>query len=356
MQDKLRAIEARYEELNEQMAQPEVVADYQRLQELAIERSAIDKVVSLYRTLRDTEGQIEEARQLTEDGSDPEFARLAREELQSLEPERDRLEDELKLALLPTDPHDARDVIVEIRAGTGGEEAAFFASDLFRMYSRYAESRNWQVEVMSTSESEKGGFKEIVFEVHGRGAYSRLKFESGGHRVQRVPATEASGRVHTSTSTVVVLPEAEEVEVDIDEKDLRIDIYHSGGAGGQNVNKVATAVRITHLPTNIVVQCQDERSQLKNRVKAMSVLRARLLQVKEQAQAAEISDSRKSQAGTGERAEKIRTYNFSQDRITDHRVGYTRHGMSVFLDGDIDDVVDAVATADQAQRLEEALV
>ena len=356
MQDKLRAIEARYEELSEQMAQPEVVADYQRLQELAIERSAIDKVVSLYRTLRDTEGQIEEARQLTEDGSDPEFARLAREELQSLEPERDRLEDELKLALLPTDPHDARDVIVEIRAGTGGEEAALFASDLFRMYSRYAESRNWQVEVMSTSESEKGGFKEIVFEVHGRGAYSRLKFESGGHRVQRVPATEASGRVHTSTSTVVVLPEAEEVEVDIDEKDLRIDIYHSGGAGGQNVNKVATAVRITHLPTNIVVQCQDERSQLKNRVKAMSVLRARLLQVKEQAQAAEISDSRKSQAGTGERAEKIRTYNFSQDRITDHRVGYTRHGMSVFLDGDIDDVVDAVATADQAQRLEEALV
>ncbi len=356
MQDKLRAIEARYEELNEQMGHPDVAADYQRLQELAIERSVIDKVVSLYRTLRDVKGQIEEARQLTEDSADPEIARLGRDEMQSLEPEHNRIEDELKLALLPTDPHDDRDVIVEIRAGTGGQEAALFAADLFRMYSRYAETRNWQVEVMSTSDSEKGGFKEIVFEVHGRGAYSRLKFESGGHRVQRVPATEASGRVHTSTSTVVVLPEAEEVEVEIDEKDLRIDIYHSGGAGGQNVNKVATAVRITHLPTNIVVQCQDERSQLKNRVKAMSVLRARLLHVKEQAQAAEISDSRRSQAGTGERAEKIRTYNFSQDRITDHRVGYTRHGMSIFLDGDIDDVVDAVATADQAQRLEEALV
>ena len=356
MQDKLRAIEARYEELNQQMGQPEALADYQQLQALAIERSAIDKVVSLYRSLRQIQDQTNEARQLQEDGSDPEISRMAHEELQTLEPEQERLEQELKYALLPADPHDGRDVIVEIRAGTGGEEAALFASDLFRMYTRYAETRHWQTEVISTSESEKGGFKEIVFEVHGRGAYSRLKFESGGHRVQRVPATEASGRVHTSTSTVVVLPEADEVEVDIDEKDLRIDIYHSGGAGGQNVNKVSTAVRITHLPTNIVVQCQDERSQLKNRVKAMSVLRARLLQAKIDTQAAEISDSRKSQVGTGERAEKIRTYNFSQDRVTDHRVGYTRHSMATFLDGDIDDVVDAVATADQAQRLEEALV
>jgi peptide chain release factor 1 len=221
------------------------------------------------------------------------------------------------------------------------------------MYARYAENKHWPVEVLSASESEKGGFKEIVFEVHGRGAYSRFKYESGGHRVQRVPATEAQGRIHTSTATVAVLPEAEDIEVDIDDKDIKTEIYHSGGAGGQNVNKVATAVRLTHIPTGIVVQCQDERSQMKNRVKAMSVLRARLLARKEQEQASEISDSRRSQVGSGERAEKIRTYNFPQDRVTDHRVGYTRHGLPAFMDGDIDDVVDAVATDEQAKRLEE---
>ena len=355
MRDKLRAIEARYESLSEEMAQPEVLADYTRIQALAKERSGLETVVSLYRALLKTEAEIEEARGLAGDGSDPELARLAREELESLEPERERLERDLRLALLPTDPHDERNVIVEIRGGTGGEEAALFAGDLFRMYSRYAENRRWQVEVLSANGSERGGFKEIVFEIDGRGAYSRLKYESGGHRVQRVPETEAQGRIHTSTATVAVLPEAEEVEVDVDEKDLRIDIYHSGSAGGQNVNKVATAVRITHLPTGIVVQCQDERSQLKNRTKAMSVLRARLLAMKEGEQAAQISDSRRSQVGTGERAEKIRTYNFPQDRVTDHRVDYTRHNLPAFLDGKIDDLIDAVATADQAQRLEESL-
>jgi peptide chain release factor 1 len=336
------------------MGQPEVIADFQKLQALAKERAQLESVVSIYRRLRSVGEQIEEARALLE-SDDADMSRLARDELNTLEPQQERLEQDLKLALLPTDPHDDRNVIVEIRGGTGGEEAALFAGDLFRMYSRYAEAKRWQVEVLSASESEKGGFKEVVFEINGRGAYSRLKYESGGHRVQRVPATEAQGRIHTSTATVAVLPEAEEVEVDINENDLKIDIFHSGGAGGQNVNKVATAVRMTHIPTGIVVQCQDERSQLKNRVKALSILRARLLRQKEEEAAAEISDSRRSQVGTGERAEKIRTYNFPQDRITDHRVNFTRSNLPGFLDGKIDDVIDAVATADQAQRLEESL-
>ena len=356
MRDKLRTIEERYESLNEEMARPEVLADYQRVQELAKERASLDTVVALHRALSKVEEQIDDARAMSGDGVDAELARLAQDELAELEPQRERLEADLRMALLPTDPKDERNVIVEIRAGTGGEEASLFAGELFRMYSRYAETKRWQVEVLSASPSEKGGFKEIVFEIDGKGAYSRLKFESGGHRVQRVPATEAQGRIHTSTATVAVLPEAEDVEIDIDEKDLHFDIYHSGGAGGQNVNKVATAVRVTHIPSGIVVQCQDERSQLKNRVKAVSVLRSRLLAQREEEQAAEISDSRRSQVGTGERAEKIRTYNFPQDRVTDHRVDYTRHGLPAFMDGKIDDVIDAVATADQAQRLEASLV
>ena len=355
MQDKLRTLEERYEGLAEEMARPDVLADYQRLQTLAKERSSLEDVVSLSRAVHATEAQIDEARSLGDD-ADAEIARLARDEIARLQPEIARLQADLRRALLPADPHDERDVIVEIRAGTGGEEASLFAAELFRMYARYAEAKRWQVEVLSASESERGGFKEIVFEVHGRGAYSRLKYESGGHRVQRVPVTEAQGRIHTSTATVAVLSAAEEVEIDVDEKDLRVDIYHAGSAGGQNVNKVASAVRITHLPTGIVAQCQDERSQLKNRTKAMAVLRARLLAIKEAAQASQISDSRRSQVGSGERAEKVRTFNFPQDRITDHRVGFTRHGLPAFLDGDLDDLIDAVATAYQAQRLEESLV
>jgi peptide chain release factor 1 len=356
MIDKLKALEERYESLNEEMARPDVAADYQRLQALAKERASIEDVVALYRQLTSTDAELEDARSLLNEGSDPDLARMARDEVEALEARLERLDEGIKLALLPRDPHDDRDVIVEIRAGTGGEEAGLFAGDLFRMYSRYAEKKRWGVEVLSASESEKGGFKEIVFELHGKGAYSRLKFESGVHRVQRVPETEASGRIHTSAATVAVLPEAEDVEIDIDEKDLKFDIYHSGGAGGQNVNKVATAVRVTHLPTGIVVQCQDERSQLKNKTKAVLILKSRLLQMKEQEQAAQISDSRRSQVGGGDRSEKIRTYNFPQDRVTDHRVGYTRHNLHSFLDGEIEDVIDAVATADQAQRLEESLV
>ncbi|MPZ48758.1 MAG: peptide chain release factor 1 [Dehalococcoidia bacterium] len=356
MQDKLRAIEERYEALNEEMARPEVLTDYTRVQTLAKERSTLDQVVSLYRALRKNEEEIDQARNILNTETDPDLAGLAKEELAVLEPDRERLESDLRLALLPPDPHDERNVIVEVRAGTGGEEASLFAGELYRMYARYAERRRWPVEIISASESEKGGFKEIVFEIDGRGAYSRLKYESGGHRVQRVPVTEAQGRIHTSTATVAVLPEADEVEVDIDEKDIKVDIYHSGGAGGQNVNKVATAVRMTHIPTGIVVQCQDERSQGKNRTKALSVLRSRLLAIREEEQALQTSDSRRSQIGSGERAEKVRTYNFAQDRVTDHRVGYTRHNLPAFLDGDIDDVIDAVATADQAQRLEESLV
>jgi peptide chain release factor 1 len=355
MRDKLAALEERYEALAEEMARPEVIADYKRLEGLAKERASLEEVVALYRALRQVEDEAEGARSLIAEGGDEEIVRLASQELEALTERREQIEGRLTLALLPRDPRDDRNVIVEVRAGTGGDEAGLFAADLYRMYARYAERRGWRVEVLSTSENEAGGYKEIIFQVNGPRAYSRLKYESGVHRVQRVPVTESQGRIHTSTATVAVLPEAEEVEVDIDEKDLRVDIFHSGGAGGQNVNKVATAVRVTHLPTGIVVACQDERSQLKNRVRAMAVLRARLLALKEEAQARELGESRRAQVGTGERAEKIRTYNFPQDRVTDHRVGLTRHNLDRFLDGEIDDVIDAVATADQAHRLQASL-
>ncbi|MDZ4278016.1 MAG: peptide chain release factor 1, partial [Dehalococcoidia bacterium] len=285
-------------------------------------------------------------------GGDPELVALARDEIASLTERFGTLEGELKHALLPKDPHDERDVIVEVRAGTGGDEAALFAADLYRMYSRYADRQGWRPEVVSANETGIGGLKEIIFQVHGTGAYSRLKYESGVHRVQRVPRTEAQGRIHTSAATVAVLPEAEEVEVDIGENDLRVDIYHASSHGGQNVQKVASAVRITHLATGIVASCQDERSQHKNRTKAMAVLRARLLARKEQEQAAALSETRRAQVGAGERSEKIRTYNFPQDRITDHRVGLTLHNLPSILDGEIDDLIDAVATSEQARLLE----
>jgi peptide chain release factor 1 len=352
MFDRLEATEQRFDDLTAEMARPEISGDYEKLQALAKERAAIEEVVSLYRDWKATGKALDDARALAND-NDAEMAALGREEVESLTSRRADLEQSLKRALVPKDPRDERDVIVEIRAGTGGDEAALFAADLFRMYSRYADRQGWKTEVVSANEIGIGGLKEVIFEGHGQGAFSRLKYESGVHRVQRVPATEAQGRIHTSTATVAVLPEADEVEIQVNEGDLRIDIFHSGGAGGQNVNKVATAVRITHHPTGIVVVCQDERSQLKNRVKAMAVLRARLLDLKQSAQAEEIAGSRKQQVGSGERSEKIRTYNFPQDRLTDHRIGLTVHNLPRILDGEIDEIIDAVAADEQARRLEE---
>jgi peptide chain release factor 1 len=352
MWERLESLEQRYESLTEEMARPEVASDYEKLQALAKERASLEEVVSLYRRYKDAEGHIEEARTLLADGHDPEIEALAREELDKLTHAQEELVDALKAALLPPDPRDEKNVIVEIRAGTGGEEAALFAADLYRMYSRYADARGWKVDVLTRHESGVGGFKEIIFEVRGGGAYSRLKYESGVHRVQRVPTTEAQGRIHTSTATVAVLPEAEEIEVDIKDDDLKMDIFHSSAPGGQNVQKVATAVRLTHVPTGMVVVCQDERSQMKNRVKAMAVLRARLLEMRQREQMEEISETRRTQVGTGERSEKIRTYNFPQDRLTDHRVGMTVHNLPAILDGELDEIIDAVATSERARLLE----
>ena len=348
---RLQRIRERYDELTNDMGRPEVAADFEQLNKLARERSETEKVVELFREYEGLAQSAAEAREMLAE-SDSEMKGLAEAELAEAEGRMDELTARLRRELLPKDPRDSRNVIVEIRAGAGGEEAALFAFELYRAYARYAERKRWQTEILSASESEKGGFKEVVFEVRGEGAYSRLKYESGVHRVQRVPETEAQGRIHTSTATVAVLPEAEEVDIAIEEKDLRVDIFHSSGAGGQNVNKVATAVRLTHIPTGLVVVCQDERSQMKNRVKAMTVLRSRLLDLEQTRQDAELSAERKTQVGTGDRSEKIRTYNFPQDRITDHRVGLTVHNIPDRMDGNLDDMIDAVATAVEAGRLE----
>ncbi len=355
MFDRLERIEERYQELEQQIAMPEVASDPKQLQRLAQERASIESLVTKYRGYKATTKSLEETRAMLGDGLDEEMAALVKQEIESLKLRQERLREELRLALLPKDANDEKDIIIEIRAGAGGDEAGLFAADLFRMYSRYAQSNGWEIDIIDSNESGIGGFKEIVFEVKGKGAFSRLKYERGVHRVQRVPTTESSGRIHTSTATVAVLPEAEEVEVSINPDDLRIDIYHSGGAGGQNVNKVATAVRITHLPTGMVAICQDERSQLRNRTKAMSVLRARMLDMEQRKQEAAITMQRRSQVGTGDRAEKIRTYNFPQDRVSDHRISLTLHNLPQILEGELDELIDALATHDQARRLEEQL-
>jgi peptide chain release factor 1 len=348
MLEKLAAIESHYEELNRQLM--EVGDDYQRAAELAKERADLETIVSKAQAYSQALSRLEEAR-LLQDTDDEELRLLAEAEIADLEPQIERLEKEVKGLLLPKDRRYERNVIVEIRGGTGGDEAAIFAADLFRMYSRYAERHRWNVDVLSANEIGVGGLKEIIFNVKGRGAYSRLKYESGVHRVQRVPVTESQGRIHTSTATVAVLAEVDEVEIDIPESDIHMDVYRSAGAGGQNVQKNATAVRLTHLPTGIVVQCQDERSQLQNRMRAMSILRARLYEIEEEKRRLELEETRRSQVGTGERSEKIRTYNYPQSRVTDHRVNLSSYNLPAVMDGDIDMFIDELSTRDEAERL-----
>ena len=349
MLDKLAGIEERYAELNRLLM--EAGDDYQRAAELNKERIDLEPLVSKAQEYRQALGHLAEAQAMLDTEEDPELRMLAEAELADLEPRLEQLEAELKSMLLPSDPRDRRNVIVEIRGGTGGEEAALFAADLFRMYSRYAERHNWTVEVLSQNETGIGGFKEIIFLVKGRGAYSRLKYESGVHRVQRIPVTESQGRIHTSTATVAVLAEVDDFEIDIPDADIRTDVYKSAGAGGQNVQKNATAVRITHLPTGIVVQCQDERSQLQNRQRAMSILRARLYEIEEEKRREEREETRRSQVGSAERAEKIRTYNYPQSRVTDHRINLSSYNLPALMDGDLDQFIDELATRDEAERL-----
>jgi len=353
--NKLDGIEKRYNELSELMAKPDIATDFEQIKTLSQEQSSIEDLVNRYREYKNALENIEETHQMLEETSDDEMAELAKEEIETLKVRSENLLYEIKVSLLPKDPADSKDVIVEIRAGAGGEEAGLFAADLYRAYSRYAASKRWTAEVISSNESGIGGFKEIVFEIKGKGAYSRLKYESGVHRVQRVPTTESGGRLHTSTATVAVLPEAEEVDIAINSDDLRIDTYRASGAGGQHVNKTSSAIRITHIPTGIVSTCQDERSQLKNKTKAMAVLRTRLYDIELQKQQDKVTSQRRSQVGTADRSEKIRTYNFPQDRITDHRIGINVHNLPGVLEGDLDQLIDAVATAQQAKQLEESL-
>ena len=354
MSSRLETIVQRNAEIEDLLAQPDVVSDIERVSRLAKERAELQPVVIIHDRLQTAKHALDDARALAGD-VDPDIVELARSETPGLEASVETLEAELTDALLPKDPIDAKNAIVEVRAGTGGEEAALFAADLYRMYVRYAQRHSWKVDIANSSESEHGGFKEIVFEVSGKDVYRHLKHESGVHRVQRVPTTETQGRIHTSTATVAVLPEADEVEVVIKDNEIRLDLFHAGGAGGQNVNKVETAVRIVHLPTGIIVTCQDERSQLKNKTKAMNVLRARLLERRLREAQEETGAIRKAQVGTGERSEKVRTYNFPQDRLTDHRVGLTVHGLESILDGEIDNIVDSLIQAARTKALQEAV-
>ncbi len=348
MLERLESVAARYEEIGVEIAQPETIQDQDRWRKLMKEHAELAPLVETYQEYKQVTGRLREAREMLDDS---EMREMAQAEIDEMQPEAERLEQEIRLMLLPKDPNDERNVIVEIRAGAGGDEAGLFGADLMRMYQHYADSRGWKTEMLDANLTELGGVKEVSFMIDGRGAYSRLKYESGVHRVQRVPDTEASGRIHTSTTTVAVLPEAEDVEIDINQNDLRIDTDRAGGAGGQHVNRTDSAVRITHLPSGIVVQCQNERSQIQNREQAMRMLRTKLYDAALQKATDEYSQNRKSQVGTGDRSERIRTYNFPQGRVTDHRIGLTLYKLDSFINGDIDEVINALILADQSERL-----
>ena len=349
MLEKIVGIEQHYEQLGRDLEA--VGSDYQRAAEINKERVDLEPLIARAKEYRQAISRIEEARELLESESDEEMLALAEAEIEELEPKIEKLENELKSMLVPKDPRDDKNVIMEVRAGTGGDEAALFAADLFRMYSRYAENKRWKTEILSENTIGIGGYKEVIFQIKGHGAYSKLKYESGVHRVQRIPETESSGRIHTSTATVAVLAEVEDVDIDIPDSDLKIDVYKSAGAGGQNVQKNSTAIRITHIPTGMVVACQDERSQLQNKQRAMSILRARLYEIEEEKRRSEQEEARRSQVGTGERSEKIRTYNYPQNRVTDHRIGISSYNLPGVMEGNIDEFIDELSTRDEAERL-----
>jgi len=351
--EKLKSIKEKYSEINEQLADPNIISDQSRMISLSKERRELEEIVRAFNEYEELMRHIVGNQEIINTSDDKELVELAESELKELYKKLAELEEKIKLLLIPKDPDDDKNVIVEIRAGTGGEEAGLFAADLYRMYSRYAEKRNWKKELIDLNETGLGGIKEVVFSLSGDGVYGDMKYESGVHRVQRVPVTEASGRIHTSAASVVILPEVEDIEIDIDPNDLRIDVYRSGGAGGQNVNKVETAIRITHIPTGIVVQCQDERSQLKNRQKAMKVLKARLYDLKMAEQMNEIAAQRKSMVRKGDRSDKIRTYNFPQNRVTDHRIGLTLYNLDSILDGELDELIEKLKIADKTEKLKE---
>lgn len=348
--EKLQDVEHRFNEIERLLSDPAILADPEKLRQQSKLHNELGKIVAKYRECREIEARLAEARSMVND-PDPDLAALARAELEELEPRRDALLRELQVMLLPKDPLDEKNIIVEIRAGTGGEEAALFAADLFRMYTKYAESRGWKVELLSSNVTGLNGFKEVIFSIEGEQVYSRMKFEAGTHRVQRVPETEAQGRIHTSAATVAVLPEAEEVDIEIRPEDLRIDVFRSGGPGGQSVNTTDSAVRVTHLPTGLVVSCQDEKSQHKNKAKALKVLRARLLEMERERQHQELAETRRKMVGSGDRSERIRTYNFPQNRVTDHRINLTLYSLDRVMEGELDPLIDALILEEQAEKL-----